>query len=169
MTDILNKYNKQKKFSNISIVVTSLVFAIWVNVFLFDDTNLVKNLKASAIQSNEFSQSSDLYLEQEAVYFSLFSSKNMTNVKNVTFSVVYNPENINILKTNGLQLISRSAGISTYILQFDEPKNIIKGEKIALLEINKNKNKTENVNIVEANFTDNSGNTYTLSTSWVTF
>ena len=50
-----------------------------------------------------------------------------------------------------------------------EQKNIIKGEKISLLEINKNKNKTENVNIVEANFTDNSGNTYALSTSWVTF
>mgnify|MGYP005985475477 FL=1 len=112
---------------------------------------------------------SDLYIEQEAVYFSVFSSKNMTNVKNVSFSVVYNPENINILKTNGLQHISTNDGISTYILQFAEPKNIIKGEKVALLEINKNKNKTEHVNIVEANFTDDSGNSYQLSTSWVTF
>lgn len=169
MTDILNKYNKQKRFSNISIVATSLVFAVGINVFLFDDSSLAKNLKTSVIDSEAQTQTSDLYLEQDAVYFSLFSSKNMTNVKNVTFSVVYNPENINILKTNGLQLISRSAGISTYILQFETPKNIIKGEKVALLEINKNKNKAENINIVEANFTDNSNNTYSLSTSGITF
>lgn len=169
MTDILKKYNKQKKFSNISIVAMSLVFAIGINIFLFDDSNLVKNLKANAIESDIQLNKSDLYIEQEAVYFSVFSSKNMTNVKNVSFSVVYNPENINILKTNGLQHISTNDGISTYILQFDEPKNIIKGEKVALLEINKNKNKTEHVNIVEANFTDNSGNSYQLSTSWVTF
>lgn len=169
MTDILKKYNKQKKFSNISIVAMSLVFAIGINIFLFDDSNLVKNLKANAIESDIQMNKSDLYIEQEAVYFSVFSSKNMTNVKNVSFSVVYNPENINILKTNGLQHISTNDGISTYILQFAEPKNIIKGEKVALLEINKNKNKTEHVNIVEANFTDDSGNSYQLSTSWVTF
>ncbi len=169
MTDILKKYNKQKKFSNISIVAMSLVFAVGINVFLFDDSNLVKNLKVNAIESDIQTNKSDLYIEQEAVYFSLFSSKNMTNVKNVTFSVVYNPENINILKTNGLQLISKNNWISTYLLQFEEAKNIIKWEKVALLEINKNQNKTEHLNIVEANFTDTSGNSYQLSTSWVTF
>ncbi|MGB2111482.1 MAG: hypothetical protein ACPHY8_06845 [Patescibacteria group bacterium] len=165
MTDILKKYNKQKKFSNISIVATSLVFAVGINIFLFDDTNLVKNLKVNAIESEIQMNKSDLYLEQEAVYFSIFSSKNMTNVKNVTFSIVYNPENINILKANGLQHVSTNNGVSTFLLQFDEPKNIIKDEKVALLEINKNKNKTEHINIVEANFTDTSGNSYELSTS----
>ena len=43
MKDIFKKYNKHKKISNISIVATSLVLAIGINLFIIDGSDYSKS------------------------------------------------------------------------------------------------------------------------------
>jgi len=172
--DIFKKYKKYKKISNISIVTISLVVAIWVNFFVLNQTDFSKNLKTSVIESNQKKNLSDLYLENNNWKILLKTSKQLNNIKNLSLSFVYNPENIELenlkaIWNSEVENISNTDWISTIFINFQDKKTIKNWENI--LEINpiKKEQKSEQINLINSNFTDNSWENFLLTTSWITF
>lgn len=173
MTDILKKYKKHKLLSNINIVIASLVLAIWINFFLVDWTDIGKNLKTSVLDSEtNIEYKSDIYLEKTNNTISIYTSKKLEATENISFSIVYNPGNIEIQEVNSnftKTELNNTPGISSIILDTGWSIDIEKNTKIANIYFNKKEEKTENVNIINANFKDKSWEIYLLSTSWITF
>ena len=65
--------------------------------------------------------------------------------------------------------ISNTPWLSTIILEYSEVNKIEMWDKILTIKKKKSEDKTENINIINANFTDSNNNVFELTTSWVTF
>jgi len=172
MQDIIKKYRKHKKITNLGIVLTSLVIAFWVNFLLIDWTVTGQNLKASILNANNVEINSDVYFDLEDDKIILKTSKIINNIKNLSFSITYNPENveiIDIVSSNNLSEISNEEWIKSIIINFEAEKNINPNESILEINTNKKVQKSENINIINSNFTDNTWENYMLSSSWITF
>jgi len=172
--NILKKYKKQKKLSNLTIIWLSLVIAFWVNFFVLDKTNISNNLKANILEKEQKNNIWDLFLEKKDNYLVLKTNKNINNIDNLSLSFAYNPENIEIKeiipKLNSEILdISNTPWIKTIIIQYKSNYTINSFEEILKIKYSKKENKTENLNIINANFTDSSSEIYELSTSWIAF
>jgi len=173
MQDILKKYKKKKIFTNINIILASLVLAIWVNMFLVDWTNLWQSLKASVLNAEIQNNKSDLSIEKINNNIYIVANKNISNIDSLSFSLSYNPENITIISIESkywdILNLSNNPGINSIILTWKDSININKWDKLAIIKLNKKENNTENINILNANFKDKASNHYKLSTSWITF
>lgn len=165
----LKKYQKKKRFLNLSIIAASLVFAVWINIFIFEESDFWKNLKANIIESKVNSQIADIYIKEENKEISITASKTMNDVKNISFSITYNPENIEIFEQNENVKISELPWVHTYLITFEEPKNINKWDTILSFIAHKNNEKNESINVIGANFTDQQWKEFALSTSWINF
>lgn len=173
MKDIFKKYKKQKKISNIWVVVTSLVLAIWINFLIIDGTGFGNSMKANILEVKTQNQQSDIYATLNNNIIDVFSNQNIDNVKNIAMSVSYNPENVGILlqedeKSEVIRL-SDNKWIQSILINYSPEKNIISWEKILSIETSKLNKKSEQLNIFNANFTDTSEENYLLSTSGITF
>jgi hypothetical protein len=173
MKDILKKYKKHKTFTNIGIVVTSLVLAIWFNLFLIDGSNLGNSMKASVLETKIKNNRADIYWEYSENTIKVFSSKNMNNVKNLSLSFTYNPVNVEIISktSDSAEIIelSNENGINTIVLNYNQEKNILKNDTILSIYSKKTENISEQLNIFNANFTDTTSENFLLSTSGITF
>ena len=172
--DIINNYKKHKKLSNLTIVIISLIVAISINFMLINNTEISKNLKTSVIESKVQNDLWDIYLENIWNNILLKTNKSINNVSNLTLSISYNPENVKINdiipKYNAeISNISNTEGLNTIIILFAENNSLEKSEKILTIKTEKSENKTENINIVNANFTDSENNIYELTTSWIAY
>jgi len=172
--DILKKYKKYKKISNLSIVSISLIIAIWMNFLILNNTKFSKNLRTNLLESKLNNKKSDIFFEISNNNLILKTSKNISNIESLSFSTAYNSENIEldkvIPKLNAqTTYISNTSWLSTILIEYSEINNIKSWDKILTIEINKTINKTENLNIINANFTDSDSNTYELSSSSITF
>lgn len=172
--DIINNYKKNKKISNLSIIWISLILAFWINFLVINNTNITKNLKTSVLENQAKNDLWDVYLEKNWNDVYLKSNGKINNIINLALSISYNPENISIEeiipKYNAeISNISNVEWLSTIMLDYSESNNINSSEKILTIKINKKENKTENINIISANFTDSENNIFELSTSWVSF
>jgi len=172
MQDIIKKYKKHKQITNLGIVLTSLVMAFWVNFLLIDWTITGQNLKASILNANNVEINSDVYFDLEDNKIVLKTSKLISNVKDLSLSVTYNPENVEIINfdsSNNLSEISNEEWIKSIIINFWELVSINPNENILEINTSKKINKSENINIINANFTDNAWDNYMLSSSGITF
>ena len=172
--DIIKNYNKKKKINNITIVIISLIVAFSINLFVINNTDISKNLKTNLLENSINNDLGDIYLETFWDDLILKANNNIDNVENINFSITYNPGNIEIKdiipKLNWEILnISNTPWLSTIILEYSEVNKIEKWDKILTIKKNKSEDKTENINIINANFTDFDKNTFELTTSWVTF
>lgn len=180
MEDIIQKYKRERKIKNISIIVTSLALALWLNLFI-TNTNSWKYLKSSVINSQIWNeQKADLYLENlENVWntiIKLKSFKEMTNIKSMSFSLVYNKDNV-VLKDKKLNIdwgeiinVVNNDWYNTIIINFKNPTNIKSWEDILNIILEKrDSNLKESLNLVNSNITDSENNLFMLSTSWVKF
>jgi len=99
----------------------------------------------------------------------------MKSVEELSLSLVYNPENTTIGEIFSTTLpsqitnISNEDGLNTLLIKLDTTSDIKAGQEILILEVNKAEIRTENLNVINANFTDSSGEKYILSTSWIIF
>lgn len=99
----------------------------------------------------------------------------MVWVDEISLSIVYNPENLTIWKIYSTTLpsnitnIANEQGLSTLLVQLDNQMDISSGEELLIIETQKSEEKTENINIINANFKDASGEKYLLSTSGIIF
>lgn len=173
MKDIFKKYKKQKKISNVWVVVTSLVLAIGINFLLIDGSDLWNTMKANILEVKSQNQQSDIYASQNGDIIEFYSNQNMNNVKNIAVSLSYNPENVWVLlqENNNWEIIrlSDEKWIQSILINYSPEKNIITWENIFSVETSKLKQVSEQLNVFNANFTDSSGENYLLSTSGITF
>jgi hypothetical protein len=172
--DIIKKYKKQKKMTNFTIVAISFVIALWVNFFVLDNTNISNSLKTSLLESEKKQNIWDLYLESNWNNILLKTKNSLNNISNITLSIAYNSENINIKDIIPklhweISNISNTDGLTTIILEYSEINNIEPNEKILTISTEKKKEKTENINIISANYTDKSGKSFELFNSWIIY
>ena len=172
MKDIFKTYNKQKKISNIWIIVTSLALAIWVNFFVIDGSNLWDTMKANVLEVKTQNELADIYPEINGNFIDIYANQNMNNVKNIAISFSYNPNNVWVLSINSIDEIialSYEKWIQSLLVNYSEQTDILAWDKILTIETIKHKSQSEQLNIFNANFTDLSGENYLLSTSGITF
>lgn len=174
MKDIIKKYKKHNLISNLWIITASLVIAIWVNFFVLDG-QVWDYVKTSVLEAGEKSNIANIYLQNTEDNIKVFSSKNMVWVDELSLSIVYNPENLTIGKIYSTTLpskitnIANEAGLNTLLIQLDNQIDISSWEELLIIETKKTEEKTENINIINANFKDASGEKYLLSTSGIIF
>jgi hypothetical protein len=173
MQDILKKYRKNKITTNINIILASLVLAIWINFLLIDWTNIWQSLKTSVLNSEIQNNKSDLSIEKIENSIYIISNKKIEKLDSLSFWLSYNPENINIINIKSdlwdIINLSNTPWFNSIILSTTQANNINIWDKIAKLDISKIIEKTENINILNANFKDINQEKYSLSTSWITF
>jgi len=173
MKNIIKKYNKNKKISNTKLILTSLVLAFWINFLLIDWTSIWKNIKTSVLNSNIEINTSDISIINKDNSLLIISNKKITNLKNLSFSILYNPDNVSIesIKSDLWDIInlSNTKWINSVILSSENWVNIEKWNIITIINTQKKTNISENINIINANFKDIDSEQYFLSTSWITF
>ncbi len=173
MQDFIKKYKKSKLIWNIWIVVTSLIVALWVNFFIIDWTDVWQSLKASIFNVNGIEINSDIYFDIEDNNIVLKTNKIINDVKDLSLSIIYNPKNVEIEKLDfsksNITELENEKWIKSIIITFENPKNITPDEIILKIKTIKKEDKSENLNIINANFTDTLNNNYILTTSWITF
>jgi len=176
MKDIIKKYKNHKIISNIKIVLASLTLAVLVNFFLLDWTIIQNNIKTSILDTKTVTsheEKADIYLEKinNDIYLKL--SKNINFVKTISLSFAYNPENLNIEDITSqywdIDLISNTPWITQVILNIEKDINLRWGGDIIKINANKKLNTSENLNIINANFSDKNEKFYLLTTSSITF
>lgn len=179
MEDIILKYKKWKKIKNISIIITSLALALWLNIF-FSGTDSWKYIKSSILNSRIWTiEKSDLYLENIKnswnISVNLKSSKDIQKAKSISFSLVYNNENVSIKNKRVnyddaeiLNLVDNN-WYNTVIINFKNPTNIKAWEILLNMILEKKEVRQENINLINSNFTDADNNLFMLSTSGVIF
>ncbi len=173
MKDIFKKYKKQKKISNVWVVVTSLVLAIWVNFLLIDGSSFGNTMKANVLEVKTQNEQSDVYGLTNGNIIDFYSNQNMDNVKNIAISMTYNPSNVWVLlqEDNNWEImrLSDEKWIQSILINYTPEKNIQAWDTIFSVETSKLKKISEQLNLFNANFTDTSGENYLLSTSGITF
>ena len=173
MKDIIKKYHKHKLFTNLNIVLASLVLAIWINFFLVDWTQLWKNLKASVLNTQINENTSDISIESIDDSLYIVANKNINKLSNLSFSISYNYKNISVWNISSdiwdVVNLSNTPWINSVILTTDGNSEVKVWDRIVKIDLEKTEKISENVNLSNANFTDMDGNHKTLSTSWVTF
>ncbi len=173
MKDIIAKYKKRKIIKNSWLVAMSLALAFWINYSL-QDTTVWKKLQASVIDSTINSNLWDIYLVKNNEKINLQSNKEIKDVKNISLSFTYNPANVKIDSINSsiewkLNIIFEEEWIKTIILDFLYPNDISSKENILDIIAAKKETKLENINIVNANFTNSKNEVFLFSTSWLEF
>ncbi len=175
MKDILKKYKNHRMISNVKIVLASLILAVLVNFFLLDWTILQNNIKASILDTpqKEVTKKADIYLENIEGELSLKVSQTISSVKALSLSFTYNPDNVNIEKLDSsfweLTIMSNTPWITSIILTVNDNISLEKWDNIVNITASKKESQSENLNIINANFSDNKEKFYLLTTSWVTF
>lgn len=173
MIDIIKKYRKHNLMKNTGLVAVSLVMALWIN-FLVTDSDLGQKLQISVINSWENNTIWDIYLEKIDNTMNLVASKDMLKVKSVSLSIAYNSTSliINDIKPNidwNLIKQENDKWLITLVLDPKAPLDIKKWDSIFTISASKTQEKIENVNIINANFTDISDQVYLLSSSGVEY
>lgn len=173
MKDFIKKYQNHKLMTNINIILASLILAIFLNFFVIDSTNIWQSLKTSILNSKVWEEKADLYLQKIDNELFLVANKNMNNLDVLSLSLIYNPDNVSISEIRSelweIANLWNEEWIKTIILSTDKAKNITRWERILKIVTSKKEEKSENINIVNANFTDSNKWQFLLSTSGITF
>lgn len=174
---IFKQFKKQQIFKQISFVFGALIIGFWINSFLLN-WDISNNLKASLLENNisTVEEKSDLYIQKtewkNSNLMKLFSWENIDNIKSISFSFTYNPEEVeiqDIFPNINTTRIENEEWITTFIINYEKIKNIKKSDEIINFYVSKKEWKTANLNLINANFTDETGSKYDLTTSWIIF
>ncbi len=171
--NFLKQYKKSKIFSNLNIIAFSLVLALAINFFIIDNINIWKNLKTSVLEAKNTEKKAQLFLETQKNNIILKNSKDLKNVKDLSFSLSYNPNNIKIEKifcknSTNIIKIENTPGISSFIIKYNN-LSLNNNSNICKINLTKKEKKSEQINLINSNFSDNTWETFLLTTSWVTF
>lgn len=138
--------------------------------------SLWDGLKANILESSTNNLVwADMLVRHEDETLFISGSKSMNQVKEIAFSITYDPElwSLNSSTTNllggDITEISNQAGISTYLITFLQPIDISPSSVLAEMGFQKTNDATAHINLIQANFTDSVGEIYLLSTTWAMF
>jgi len=176
----LQKAAQEKKQAFIKhawIVLAGLIVALWIHFYVIDDSDISK-LKTSVVDiKNQASQStlSELYFEKiDDSSIALKTSKEISNITKLSFSLTFNPEAIEINsimpnnpKTKILNL-ANIPGITTTILEWWKEEILNAGDTIVTIQTNKLSPSPSMINtIVETVEFSDTTNSYSPTTSWI--
>lgn len=180
MKDYIKEYKRQKSKKNIVIIASSLVFALWMNAFLFWTpvwTKLQTSVKNFNTVSTDKEVISDLYLTQNWSWSDMLSLKSwakMNNVSELRLSIVSDPvwlkiNNI-ISEDNSYELIKSSIVPWVYyvVLKFKTPKNIESQDTLFKIVYTKQIQDKTSVNLSETQFVSGE-QTYELQSGSIEF
>lgn len=172
--DFMKKYNRQRIASNIWVVVTSLVLALWINFYLLDQTEIWQNLTASILNVNQNETRANLYLENNSSKILLKSSATLQQPVSLSVTLVYNPENLEIngVTTNFWDasfLWEMGTWFDTVLLIMNGTRDIYAGDTVLEIFYSKKVEGSVGLNMLNANFVDANEEQYSLTTQWVTF
>lgn len=163
---------KQKKYmSTLGVIGASLVLAVGINLFILDDGNISENLKTSVLNARGVEVNSDIYIDITADSLTVNAYKDIKQAKELSFSLVNNPENVilNGFSSNvgTLTRLNNTPGITTIIITFDAPQDIQKWNRLIEFKSEKNNQDLEQINMIQANFTDNEDRVFNITTSGI--
>ncbi len=171
--DFLKKYKKSKIISNITIIIISIIIAFAINFLVLDKSNFWNNIKTSILDIKNQQNKADLFFKKNNNQIILKNSKILNNTKSLSFSLIYNPENIEIksinCNSNNLIKIENTPWIKAIIVNYNNPINITKNTHICKINILKKQIKSEQLNLINSNFTTKTWETFLLTTSGITF
>lgn len=172
MKDFIKKYHKNKLAWNLWVVAASIVTALSINFFLIDWTNVWQNLKASVLNSTEnVVQNGDIYLANNWNNAWVFIWKQMSNVDNISFSIVYNPDEIEInsIDSNLWDIIniSNEPWISSIIISLEQSRDLNINQEVLNIKYKKYSSEITQINLINSNFSDSDWGKYNLTTSWL--
>jgi len=102
------------------------------------------------------------------------TNKKLNNIKNLTISFAYNPENVTLNDiissyNSNHDVFSNTPWISSISINYPTNQSFELWEKVLELNITKNNQESEQLNIISANFTDINNEMFEPTTSWITF
>ncbi len=173
MSDIISKYKKHNYIKNTWLVTMSFFLALGIN-FVIQDTSMWQKLQISVLNSTENLKVWDVFLKKNENKLELLVWKDMKNVKSISFSLTYNPTNVKINSINSTiwwNIINQAneEWLNTLVINFSTPIDIKQADVLLEVTTSKTEEKLENINIINANFTDSNNQVYLLSSSWVEF
>ena len=179
MEDIIEKYKVKKRNKNLVIVLWSMALA-FVAHFSLTSTDIWQNIRSSVIDSTTNKEvKADLYLKNINVWWNhiieIKSWQNIAKIKSISFTIVYNSENIDIKdifwEDENIEILEiwNENWLNSIIVNYTQETNIKTNQNIAKIAINKKSAEMSQLNIISANFIDINNNKYSLSTSWVEF
>lgn len=179
MEDIIQKYKRERKIRNIAIIISSLALALALNIVV-STTDSGKYLKASVMNNTSLSnQSADIYLENIQnkwnTVLQIKSSKDISKVKNIWLSFVFNKDNTSIkwktLDFDDAEILDiiHNDWFHTISINFKNPTNIKAGDSLLKIVVEKQESKKEHINIINANMIDSDENMFMLSTAGIDF
>lgn len=173
----MNKH--QKRIENIIVIVSSLALAFVINIFTGTGA-LNATLKASLMDTTQNEVNvSDIYLDRDSNTSDVVKLKTgtkMANVAGLSFSLVYNPEDIEIKdiyspeKKVEIKKADAQKGIVTVYLTLTEGRTIAQYEDIIWIVTEKKTDKETSISLLNANFQDRKDNKlYELTTKWIQY
>lgn len=176
---VFEQFKRQKLFQNITFVFVALTIGFGINEFMLD-WDLGKNLQANLLQSQSPQEhKANIYLQtiqwakNDVIQLKVW--KNISNVKTLSLSLVYNPDVVSLadifsnIPSLELSPLQNEPWIATLILTFSEAQNITQWKNILNFYVSKNKKITQHINVINANFTDTENINYELTTSGIAF
>jgi hypothetical protein len=177
---VFKQFKKQKLFSQVAFVFFALVVGFWINSFVLN-WQYWNQLKTSILELNKkIENKADIYFKKIDKDFKSILKinvwKEISQVKDLSLSLIYNPEELDIqdifskIKWAKLSRIENEKWVITLIINFEEIQNIKVWTNLIELYVSKTKEKTtQNINIINSNFTDWTWINYELTTSWIIF
>jgi len=174
MKDLFRNYHKHKVLSHLGIVWISLFFAISFNMLIAwnQSANL---LKANVLEATQQTQKADIEILKSSDSLVIVTNQEMRDLTELSFSLVYDPETITLWtaknKIEGMNIseIENEDGYKSLIFTFDSPTNISISSPLLSISVESTSETTNYINIISANFTDKSGQTYILTSSGIIF
>lgn len=171
MIDFLKKYKKKQTIGAFGIVAMSMVLALGMNLFVLDGSNLEQNIKASVLNYKWVAVQSDIYLDKQDSFLSLYTNTPIQQVQSLSVSLVHNPGALELSgftsNLGTITILSHTPGISTILFTFTQAIDISVGSQLFEAEILKKSSTLEQINMIQANFSDAQSTVFQLSTSWI--
>lgn len=98
----------------------------------------------------------------------------MQNVRKISFSLAYNPDEITIWEGKisedfSLNTFENTKGLITFIINMSQDTVLAANTEVIRIDVEKIDNSAGLINVLNANFTDDSGNIFHLSTEGIIF
>ncbi len=162
MKDIFKEYKSKKLKRNIVIISLSLVFAISINLFLFN-TNVWNKLQTSVKNYNEKDKDTnkDIYLEKSAEWsdiLNLVLGTWLRNVSEIRTSILFDPAKIKLVdffsenKNINITKISNIPGVFLLNIKYTESLNLPTNTNILKISYTKINDEKTVINLAETMF-----------------
>lgn len=175
MDDFFKRHKKRKMMEHSIIALSAFVFALWIHALLMTN-NIQTWLQASLLWTDMQStqKEADLSLAYENSSIKLFTQKNIDDLSSLSFSILMNPESWSLDLENiqspymDLQIENNTPGVYFINIFLDTDQSLVAGTEILTFPYTQLNDEAQYFNLIEANFTDSSGEKYLLSTTWTT-